>query len=73
MPVSGSEALEYFVQSGFSILDVKAQHVKALDNLPAYHKDPFDRLLVVQAISEPLILVSHDEQVLKYSKGFIKA
>ncbi len=42
------------------ILPVKLEHVLALDKLPACHKDPFDRLLISQALVEEAVLVSKD-------------
>lgn len=38
--------------NGIEILPITLEHVVALENLPAHHKDPFDRLLVAQAIVE---------------------
>jgi len=52
--------------NGISVLPVSASHVYALDELPPYHKDPFDRLLVAQAKVEKLRLISNDEMVKKY-------
>lgn len=48
------------------ILPITLAHVLALENLPAHHKDPFDRLLVAQAIVEEAVLVSGDPSVAKY-------
>lgn len=42
-------------------------HGIALSKLPLLHKDPFDRMLVAQAISEPLRLVTADRRLLAYS------
>ena len=42
-------------------------HVLALDALPFHHKDPFDRLLIAQSISEGLIVVTADSQFSAYS------
>ena len=42
------------------ILPVSLEHVLALDTLPAHHKDPFDRLLIAQAMVEDVLLVSGD-------------
>ena len=42
------------------ILPINLQHVLALDGLPTHHKDPFDRLLVVQANIEGAVLLSCD-------------
>jgi PIN domain nuclease of toxin-antitoxin system len=43
----------------FALLDIRATHVLALDALPAHHGDPFDRMLIAQARTEGLPLVSH--------------
>lgn len=42
------------------ILPIHAQHVLATMNLPAHHRDPFDRLLIAQAQTEDLLLISRD-------------
>lgn len=59
-PFSGTEALKYFDGVGFRFLSVTAEHAAAVDRLPLHHGDPFDRLLVAQAASEPMYLVSRD-------------
>lgn len=48
------------------ILPVELTHVLALEKLPDYHKDPFDRLLVAQANIEDAILVSRDNCFTQY-------
>ncbi len=55
-------------QSNFSILAISTDHILALTKLEEHHQDPFDRMLVAQAISEPLHLVSHDKILEQYSK-----
>ncbi|MBB3260170.1 PIN domain nuclease of toxin-antitoxin system [Paraburkholderia bannensis] len=67
MPVSGQAALDYFRRAGYRILPVEAEHAVAVEELPLHHQDPFDRLLVAQALSEPLRLITHDPQVARYS------
>jgi len=52
--------------SGFLELPVLGAHVEALTRLPDHHRDPFDRLLVAQAASEPMILLTADDKVAKY-------
>jgi len=47
-------------QEGWLLLPVEWPHIRRLDQLPAVHKDPFDRLLIAQAIEETLTLVSVD-------------
>jgi len=48
------------------VLPITLAHVLALENLPAHHKDPFDRLLVAQATVEGAVLVSGDPNIAKY-------
>jgi PIN domain nuclease of toxin-antitoxin system len=50
----------------FEILDVKAKHVHALSELPLVHRDPFDRILISQAITEKLRLVTRDKTIQRY-------
>jgi PIN domain nuclease of toxin-antitoxin system len=49
------------------ILPVRPEHVAALYDLPPVHKDPFDRMLIAQAISEGLVLVTTDREIPKYA------
>jgi PIN domain nuclease of toxin-antitoxin system len=51
---------------GFLSLAVSVEHAEWAGSLPQLHRDPFDRLLVAQAQLEGLILVSVDEQILRY-------
>ncbi|MCA1618042.1 MAG: type II toxin-antitoxin system VapC family toxin [Acidobacteria bacterium] len=48
------------------ILPAELEHVLALDSLPAHHKDPFDRLLIAQAMVEDIFLVSGDPEFSSY-------
>ncbi|MEI6443609.1 MAG: type II toxin-antitoxin system VapC family toxin [Nostocales cyanobacterium ELA583] len=49
------------------ILPVTVAHILALDSLPLYHKDPFDRLLIAQANRENAVLISCDSVFANYS------
>ena len=51
---------ESLARNEFEVLDVRSEHVMAISPLPLHHRDPFDRLLIAQAISEGLQLVSAD-------------
>ncbi|MGH2741861.1 MAG: type II toxin-antitoxin system VapC family toxin [Thermoleophilaceae bacterium] len=51
---------------GFDALPVTAIHAKAVELLPWHHRDPFDRLLVAQATTERLALVSADSRLAAY-------
>ncbi len=71
MPVSSSDAVRYFQESGYRFLPVEAEHAVAVEELPAHHQDPFDRILVAQALVEPMRLITHDSRVALYSDTFI--
>ncbi len=51
-------------------LEVSLDHVLAVAHLPTHHRDPFDRLIVAQAQSEGLTLVSSDQQLAAYPIAF---
>lgn len=72
MPVSSSNALRYFGEAGFRLLPVEAEHALAVEDLPPHHQDPFDRILVAQALVEPMRLMTHDPVVARYSDTIIK-
>lgn len=65
-PFSTRDAHAYFTEAGFSSLPVTAAHAAAVEELPPLHADPFDRILLAQALSEPLRLISHDAKVAAY-------
>ena len=69
MPISGAEALHWFVVSGYKELPIRAVHATA--ELDPIHTDPFDRILVAQSLAEPLRLVTHDSTVARYSDTVI--
>ena len=71
MPISGKEALRYFREAGYLLLAILPEHGAAVEDLPAHHQDPFDRLLVAQAWTEPMRLVTHDAMVARYSDTVI--
>ncbi|MGQ0529370.1 MAG: type II toxin-antitoxin system VapC family toxin [Panacagrimonas sp.] len=72
MPVSGQAALRYFQASGYQLLPIEAEHAAAVEDLPKHHADPFDRILVAQALVEPMRLITHDPIVARYSDTVIE-
>jgi PIN domain nuclease of toxin-antitoxin system len=54
---------------GLAELPVTATHAVAVTRLPAVHRDPFDRLLIAQSIAEPLVLVTNDAVLARYSES----
>jgi PIN domain nuclease of toxin-antitoxin system len=73
VPVASDRALILFEAAGYELLPVLPAHAAAVARLPHLHGDPFDRLLVAQALHEPLKLVTHDAVVAAYSETFILA
>jgi len=70
-----NDYFEDLESAGFDILHVEFPHLEAYRNLPLIlkHKDPFDRLLVAQAISEGLMVVTRDEKLAQYGVSILKA
>ncbi|AIS12297.1 type II toxin-antitoxin system VapC family toxin [Pseudomonas chlororaphis] len=58
---------EYCLASGFIELAITSEHAIAVKDLEHHHRDPFDRLIVATAISEPMKLLTADPLVAKYS------
>lgn len=54
-----------------TMLPITLPHVLALETLPPHHKDPFDRLLIAQAIVEDAVLITGDAVFAKYSVKLI--
>ena len=55
------------LDNGYSELAILSEHAVAIDGLPPIHKDPFDRVLIAQAIVEGITLLTADAQVAEYS------
>jgi PIN domain nuclease of toxin-antitoxin system len=63
----GSAAVEAALrESGFEFLTVTLRHALAAPLLPQHHKDPFDRMLIAQAMEEGLVLITSDRIFIRY-------
>ncbi len=71
MPFSAERSIELFHASGLQLLDIRPEHAAAVEHLPLLHGNPFDRLLLAQARTEPMHLLSHDAAVIAYGAGVI--
>ena len=60
LPVSVEEYIAEKVEAGYRVLSVDWVHAAAVEKLPNHHRDPFDRLLISQALAENLPLVTND-------------
>jgi PIN domain nuclease of toxin-antitoxin system len=54
------------LDNGYVELPVTSQHAVSIDSLPPLHKDPFDRLLLAQALSEGITFLTSDAQLAQY-------
>jgi len=61
------DPIEIAKQSGFELLDFSAEDALALKKLPFHHKDPFDRMLISQALNRKFHLMTNDEKITKYN------
>jgi PIN domain nuclease of toxin-antitoxin system len=55
-----------------SVLPIRAEHIGAIASLPPIHKDPFDRILMAQALVENLTLVTSDRLIPRYASERLK-
>jgi PIN domain nuclease of toxin-antitoxin system len=67
MKADPNRIVELMEAAGFQELPVFSRHTVLVADLPMHHGDPFDRLLIAQAMSEPLNLLTADAQLKQYS------
>lgn len=66
------EVLAAIEPAGFVLLDVRAEHAVRVAELPLHHRDPFDRLLIAQALTESLQFLTFDDAVLAYGSPVMR-
>lgn len=72
MPLSAHDAMRYFRESGYQFLEIEAEHAAMVEELARHHQDPFDRIIIAQALYEPMRLMTRDATVALYSDLIIK-
>jgi PIN domain nuclease of toxin-antitoxin system len=65
-PVDPSLFRRNLLDNGYIEMPITSEHAVAVFNLPPIHRDPFDRILIAQAIFEGLLLLTHDRKVAQY-------
>ncbi len=55
------------LDNGYKELPVTSEHAVSIDTLPDLHKDPFDRILLAQALTEGMTLITADAQLARYA------
>jgi PIN domain nuclease of toxin-antitoxin system len=58
----------FSMPDGFETISVTIDHCRAMADLPLHHRDPFDRMLIAQARTEGLGLLTRDRNVLRYGR-----
>ena len=74
LPLSAEEFIRDCDDMGFMALTIRKEHVIELANIPyldTNHKDHFDRMIISQAITDKLMLLTEDRKILQYSYQFI--
>jgi PIN domain nuclease of toxin-antitoxin system len=66
------DPLDAAEKSGFEMLDFSAKDALILTDLPFHHRDPFDRMLITQAISRKLIIATQDSIIDRYDCQILK-
>ena len=66
IPFSPKELINYCLEQNYSILNINIEHISELEKLPKIHNDPFDRLIICQAISENLTILTADATIPRY-------
>ena len=66
------DPLDAAEKSGFEMLDFSAKDALLLKDLPFHHRDPFDRMLIAQAISRKLIIATQDSIIDQYDCQILK-
>ena len=69
--ISSERALVLGREAGYRFLNATPEHCAAVESLPEIHGDPYDRLIVAQALAEGMRLVTRDEILAKYSSTVI--
>ena len=72
MQANPRRVVQFMEAAGFKELPVFSRHTVLVSELPMHHSDPFDRLLIAQAMTEPLHLLTVDAQLRQYSELVIQ-
>ena len=62
-----NEIADLMKQNCFQLLNISIGHTTVYESLEFVHRDPFDRILVAQAIVEKMIIITRDENIQRYS------
>ena len=63
--------IEAVYENEFTLLEIAPKHIKMITALPFVHRDPFDRIIVAQAMVEDMTIVTADNNIVKYGISHI--
>lgn len=66
LPFSVAHAVDEFRSAGFELLSIDTAHLEEVEQLPQHHRDPFDRLMIAQAIHERMRFATRDRKLPNY-------
>jgi PIN domain nuclease of toxin-antitoxin system len=66
LKADAAKVLAAIQPAGLSLLPITGEHAARVARLPSHHKDPFDRILIAQASTEPMILLTNDKALKRY-------
>jgi PIN domain nuclease of toxin-antitoxin system len=64
--ISLKDLFEFVDRNQIEIIPINYEYLLQLSNLPTHHNDPFDRLIIAQAISEDLVVITRDKLFKNY-------
>ncbi|WP_233220054.1 type II toxin-antitoxin system VapC family toxin [Pleurocapsa sp. CCALA 161] len=67
------EFFEVVSEGGFEILSLTMDQIKKYRTLPLHHRDPFERMLIIQARQQKLIFITRDSEISQYDVEIVKA
>lgn len=73
MDDSGAAVMDALVEEGMRVVDLTPAHLQVLEAMPLHHRDPFDHLIIAQAIAERAIVITDDAKFPLYDVRCIAA
>ena len=71
--VDPSRLRKMLMENGYAEISITAEHALKIESLPALHKDPFDRMLLAQARTEGMMLLTVDPLIAQYQDSVLPA
>jgi PIN domain nuclease of toxin-antitoxin system len=69
--VDAGEFYRGLIANGYEEINVEGKHALTVATLPPIHKDPFDRIIIAQSMTEKIAILTSDENVARYDKSVI--